>query len=165
MTSFLNQLSISTMNHQHQQYYNRINELVLVHLTPVLVNKLEGQVQLIKEAKNSLTDYYTNIGQEDDKVEVLEMLRKMKTLKESLAQSVNSIEVANEDADPDEDFDEYFTELKNYTDALPAALLEYQSLDRFQPFPNDTFRIKAGKRIKKWALLLGMDPAKGRQLG
>lgn len=158
MTSFLNQLSISTMNHQHQQYYHRINELVLVHLTPVLVNKLEGQVQLIKEAKNSLADYYTNIGQEDDKVEVLEMLRKMKTLKESLAQSVNSIEVANEDADPDEDFDEYFTELKNYTDTLPAALLEYQSLDRFQPFTNDTFRIKAGKRIKKFALLLGWIP-------
>ncbi len=158
MTSFLNQLSISTMNHQYQQYYNRINEMVLVHLTPVLVNKLEGQIQLIKEAKNSLADYYTNIGQEDDKVEVLEMLRKMITLKESLAQSVNRIEVAKEDADPDEDFDEYFTELKNYIDTLPAALLEYQSLDRFQPFTNDKLRIKAGKRIKKWTLLLGWIP-------
>ncbi len=158
MTSYFNQLFISTMNHQHQQYFHRIKELVLAHLIPVLVNKLEDQVQLINEAKSSLAEYYTKIDQEDNKVEVLEMLRKMKTLKESLGNSVNNIAVINEDIDLDEDFNQYFIELKNYTDTLPEALLEYQSLDRFQPSANDTFRIKVSKRIKRWALVLGWIP-------
>ena len=115
-------------------------------------------MELISQAKNSLAEYYANIDPEDNKVEVLEMVRKMKTLKESLAQSVDSIAVTSQDIDLDEDFDEYFTELQKYTDNLPESLLEYQSFDRFQPFPNDTFRIKVGKRIKKWALILGWIP-------
>jgi len=143
---------------QHQQYYHQINELVLTHLTPVLVNKLEGQVLLIKEAKNSLEKYHANIDQDDSKVEVLETVRKMKTLKESLAQSVNGITETSQDIDLDKEFDQYFTELKNYTDTLPEFLLEYQSLDRFQPFPTDTFRIKIGKRFKRLALILGWIP-------
>ena len=146
------------MNYHHQQYYDQINELVLAHLTPSLVKKLEGQVALISKAKNSLAEYHANIDPEDDKVEVLEMVRKMKTLKESLAQSVDGIAVTSQDIDLDEDFDEYFTELKKYTDTLPESLLEYQNFDRFQPFPNDTFRIKVGKRIKSWALILGWIP-------
>ncbi len=146
------------MDQQHQQYYHQINELVLAHLTPVLANKLEGQVVLIKEAKNSLEKYHANIDQEDSKVEVLEIVRKMKTLKESLSQSVNGITETSQDIDLDKEFDQYFTELKNYTDTLPEFLLEYQSLDRFQPFATDAFRIKVGKRFKRLALILGWIP-------
>lgn len=146
------------MNRKHHQYYQRIQELVLVHLTPVLVRRLENQVQLIKEAQSSLSDYYSHTELEDDKVEILEMLRKMRSLKESLARSINGVSDSSQKPDLDEEFSDYFGELKSYADTLPELLLEDQSLDRFVPFPNDSFRIKVGKRLKKLGLLLGWMP-------
>ena len=146
------------MDHQHQQYFDRVSELVLAYLTPVLVQKLEGQVDLIQQAKNSLDEYYATIDQEENKVGVLELVRKMKTLKESLAQSVNGIAVIDKDIDLDKDYEQYFSELKKYAETLPESLLEYQSLDRFQPFTGDTFKIRVGKRLKKWGLKIGWVP-------
>ncbi len=146
------------MDHQNQQYFHQINELVLAHLAPVFVNKLESQIKLINQAKSSLAEYYADIDPEDNKVELLEMVRKMKMLKESLASSVNSITMIGQDINLVEDFKEYFNQLKIYTDTLPESLHEYQNLNRFQPFPNDSFRIKVGKRFKRLSLILGWIP-------
>ena len=146
------------MDNKHQQYYQQINKLVLSHLTPVLESKLDSQKRLIESAKSSLADYYANMDQEENKVEVLELLRKMKTLKESLAGSVNNMSSVTGEIDLDEEFSEYFSQLTEYADTLPEFILEDQSLDRFVPFTSDKIWIRIGKRFKKLALLVGWTP-------
>jgi hypothetical protein len=146
------------MDNKHQQYYQQINNLVLEHLTPVLKGKLENQAHLIESAKSSLANYYDNMDQEEGKVEVLELLRKMKTLKESLAASVNNMSALSPAVDLDEDFSDYFTGLQRYVDSLPESILEDQSPDRFLPFPSDSLGINLGKRFKKIGLSISWLP-------
>ena len=146
------------MNNKHQQYYTQIKSLVLSHLTPVLLAKLEGQMQLIAEAKLSLNEYYSSLAQDESKVEALDTVRKMKTLKETWAKSINELSSTNTISQLDNDFSTYFSELEAYAEALPESLLEDQNPDRFQPFPQDSFKIKIGKKLKKWGLQIGWIP-------
>jgi hypothetical protein len=92
------------------------------------------------------------MGPEETKVEVLEMVRKMKVRKETLAQTVNQMSIISENVDLDQDFSEYFQQLEAYANTLQESILEDQSLDRFQPFPDDRFALKFGKTFKKWGM-------------
>ena len=148
------------MNNRHQQYYQKIHDLVLAHLTPVLVKRLEAQMQLVNQVRDNLTDYYAHMDHEESKVQILEMVRKIKRRKESLAETVNNMVLVSGKDELDEEFGEYFDELQAYADTLPESLLEDQSFDRFQRFPKDRFKVKIGKTFKRWGLYLGWLPEK-----
>ncbi|GJM29437.1 MAG: hypothetical protein DHS20C17_20720 [Cyclobacteriaceae bacterium] len=148
------------MKQNHQQYYLKVQDLVITYLAPVLVNKLKAQELLIKQIKQDLSEYDAHMAQEETKVEVLELVRKMKARKETLARTVNQMSIISEEIDLDQEFSEYFQQLETYANTLPESILEDQNHDRFQPFPNDKLVLKIGKLFKKWGLQLGWVPVK-----
>lgn len=152
--------SYQAMKQNHQKYYQKVQDLVITHLTPVLVDKLKAQESLIIQIRKDLSEYNANMGQEESKVEVLEMVRNMRARKETLAKTVNKMSLVSEEIELDKEFADYFQELLTYADSLPESILEDQSLDRFQSFPDDKFKVKIGKIIKKKGLQLGWLPTK-----
>ena len=145
---------------KQQQYLSEIQNLVHMHLTPVLLNKLEDQKKFIDQVRENLANCHTEVEQDDSKVKVLQKVRKIRARKELLAQSVNELAAIPENVDLDQDFKEFFEELQMYAETLPESLLEDQNLDRFQRFPDDSLKIKFGKTFKKWGLQLGWIPRK-----
>ena len=85
------------MKQNHQKYYKNVQDLVITHLAPVLVDKLKAQEALIIQIRKDLSEYNANMGQEETKVEVLEMVRKMKARKETLAKTVNKMSLVSEE--------------------------------------------------------------------
>ncbi len=141
-----------------QQYLTEIQNLVQDHLTPVLMDKLEAQKIFINEVKENLSNSYAEVDQDETKVKVLQKVRTIKARKELLAQSVNKLALIPEEVDLDQDFHDFFAALQSYVETLPESILVEQSLDRFQRFSGDPFRIKIGKTFKKWGLHLSWVP-------
>jgi len=148
------------MKQNHQQYYLKVKELVVSYLTPVLVDKLKAQESLIQQIKQDLSAYNANMGQEENKVEILEMVRNMRSRKETLARTVNQMSLSTDKVELDEEFADYFDQLNTYAETLPELILEDQHYNRFQPFPDDKLRVRIGKYFKKLGLHIGWLPAK-----